>query len=42
MTNLDGPALDLEARQIFATNDKLHSAMRETIAEAWQEASFCR
>ncbi|MGA8570474.1 MAG: hypothetical protein WB580_21990 [Candidatus Binataceae bacterium] len=38
MTNLDGSALDLEARKILASNCKLHRAMRETIAKAWPEA----
>ena len=37
-TNLDGSALDFEARRILATNGKLHRAMRETIAKAWPEA----
>ena len=37
-TNLNGSALDLEARKILATNGKLHRAMRETIAKAWPEA----
>jgi myo-inositol-1(or 4)-monophosphatase len=38
VTNLDGSALDLEARKILASNGKLHRAMRETIAKAWPEA----
>jgi len=38
MTNLDGSALDLEARKILASNGKLHRAMRETIAKARPEA----
>jgi myo-inositol-1(or 4)-monophosphatase len=38
VTNLDGSALDLDARKILASNGKLHSAMRETIAKAWPEA----
>jgi myo-inositol-1(or 4)-monophosphatase len=38
VTNLDGSALDLDARKILASNRKLHRAMRETIAKAWPEA----
>ena len=38
VTNLDGSALDLDARKILASNGKLHRAMRETIAKAWPEA----
>jgi myo-inositol-1(or 4)-monophosphatase len=38
VTNLDGSALDLHARKILASNGRLHSAMRETIAKAWPEA----
>ena len=38
VTNLDGSALDLEARKILASNGKLHRAMRATIAKAWPEA----
>ena len=38
VTNLDGSALDLEARKILASNRRLHRAMRETIAGAWSEA----
>jgi len=38
VTNLDGSALDLEARNLLASNGKLHRAMRETIAKAWPEA----
>jgi myo-inositol-1(or 4)-monophosphatase len=39
VTNLDGSALDLEARQILASNGKLHRAMHATIARAWPEAN---
>jgi len=39
VTNLDGSALDLDARNILASNGKVHRAMRETIAKAWPEAS---
>ena len=38
MTDLDGSALDLEARKILASNHRLHRPMRETIAKAWPEA----
>jgi len=38
VTNLDGSAVDLEARNILASNDKLHRAMCETIAKAWPQA----
>ncbi len=38
VTNLDGSALDLDARKILASNRRLHRAMRETIAKAWPEA----
>ena len=38
VTNLDGSALDLDARKNLASNGKLHRAMRETIAKAWPEA----
>ena len=38
VTNLDGSALHLDARKILARNDKLHRAMRETMAKAWPEA----
>jgi myo-inositol-1(or 4)-monophosphatase len=38
VTNLDGSALDLDARKILASNGKLHRAMRETITKAWPEA----
>jgi myo-inositol-1(or 4)-monophosphatase len=38
VTNLDGSALDLDARKILASNGKLHRAMCETIAKAWPEA----
>ena len=38
VTNMDGPALDFEARKILASNGRLHRAMRETIAKAWPEA----
>ena len=38
VTNLDGTALNLEARKILASNGKLHRAMRDTIAKAWPEA----
>ncbi len=38
VTNLDGSALDLDARKILASNGKLHRAMRATIAKAWPEA----
>ncbi len=38
VTRLDGAALDLEARQLLASNGKLHRAMRATIAKAWPEA----
>jgi myo-inositol-1(or 4)-monophosphatase len=38
VTNLDGSALDLDARQILASNRRLHRAMRETIARAWPVA----
>ena len=37
-TNLDGSTLNLEARNILASNGKLHRATRETIAKAWPEA----
>jgi myo-inositol-1(or 4)-monophosphatase len=33
VSNLDGPALDLVARHILASNHKLHRAMRETITK---------
>jgi myo-inositol-1(or 4)-monophosphatase len=39
VTNLDGSALDIDARKILASNGRLHRAMRETIAKAWPEAS---
>ena len=39
VTNLDGSALDLDARKILASNGKVHRATRETIAKAWPEAS---
>jgi myo-inositol-1(or 4)-monophosphatase len=39
VTNLDGSALDIDARKILASNGRLHRAMRETIAIAWPEAS---
>jgi len=39
VTNLDGSALDIEARKILASNGRLHRSMRETIAVAWPEAS---
>jgi myo-inositol-1(or 4)-monophosphatase len=38
VTNLDGSALDLDARKILTSNGKLHRAMRETITKAWPEA----
>ncbi|HZZ08768.1 MAG TPA: inositol monophosphatase family protein [Candidatus Binataceae bacterium] len=38
VTNLDGSALDLDARRILASNGKLHRAMHATIAKAWPEA----
>jgi len=38
VTNLDGSALDLEARNMLASNGKLHRATLETIAKAWPEA----
>ncbi|SRR5216683_5630082 len=38
VTNLDGSPLGLDARKILASNDRLHRAMRETIAKAWPEA----
>jgi fructose-1,6-bisphosphatase/inositol monophosphatase family enzyme len=38
LTNLDGSALDLDARQVLASNRGLHRAMRETMAKAWPEA----
>ncbi|MGH7914899.1 MAG: inositol monophosphatase family protein [Candidatus Binataceae bacterium] len=38
VTNLDGSALDLEARKILASNGTLHRAMRATIAKVWPEA----
>ena len=38
VTNLDGSALDLDARKNLASNGKLHRATRETIAKAWPEA----
>ena len=38
MTNLDGSALDLDARKNLASNGKLHCAVRETIAKAWPGA----
>jgi hypothetical protein len=31
VTNLDGSALDLDARQVLASNHGLHWAMRETM-----------
>jgi myo-inositol-1(or 4)-monophosphatase len=39
VSNLDGSKLDLEARNILASNGKLHRAMGETIAKAWPEAA---
>lgn len=38
VTNMDGAALDFEARNILASNGRLHRAMRGTIAKAWPEA----
>jgi myo-inositol-1(or 4)-monophosphatase len=38
VTNLDGSALDLDARNLLASNGKLHRATRETIMKAWPEA----
>ena len=39
VTNLDGSALDLDARKMLASKGKLHRAMRETITKAWPEAN---
>jgi myo-inositol-1(or 4)-monophosphatase len=38
VTNADGSRLDINARQILATNRRLHRAMCATIAKAWPEA----
>ncbi len=38
-TNMDGSALDIDGRNILASNGRLHRAMRETIANAWPEAA---
>jgi fructose-1,6-bisphosphatase/inositol monophosphatase family enzyme len=38
VTNLDGSALDLDARKMLASNRRLHRPMRETIAKVWPDA----
>lgn len=38
VTNADGSRMDINARQIVATNRRLHRAMCATLAKAWPEA----